>query len=222
MNIFYLHREPIMAAQAHCDKHVCKMILEYAQMLSTAHRVLDGIQTNVPYWDEDQQKMRMKRVYLLKGEGAMVIKRLRLPAIKYKYVVQINGAQCFREAMINHPSNVWVRAHQTHYVWLLVCFTGLLMEYRHRYGRRHAVHDMLHFLIDAPKNIPIEGDFSAPPLIMPDKYKVEDAVLAYQNLYVGDKARFARYTNRQPPEWFTKRIPEYDPTYFTRTNNLAA
>ena len=26
----------------HCDKHVVKMILETAQMLSTAHRVLDG------------------------------------------------------------------------------------------------------------------------------------------------------------------------------------
>jgi hypothetical protein len=26
----------------HCDKHVVKMILEYAQLLSTAHRVLDG------------------------------------------------------------------------------------------------------------------------------------------------------------------------------------
>lgn len=26
----------------HCDRHVVKMILEYAQILSTAHRVLDG------------------------------------------------------------------------------------------------------------------------------------------------------------------------------------
>ena len=24
----------------HCDKHVCKMIIEYAQIMSTAHRVL--------------------------------------------------------------------------------------------------------------------------------------------------------------------------------------
>ena len=31
-----------MAAEMHCDKHVVKMILEYAQLLSTAHRVLDG------------------------------------------------------------------------------------------------------------------------------------------------------------------------------------
>jgi len=42
MNIFFLDRDPVVAAQYHCDKHVVKMILESAQMLSTAHRVLDG------------------------------------------------------------------------------------------------------------------------------------------------------------------------------------
>ena len=42
MNIFYLDSNPIVAAQMMCDKHVVKMILESAQMLSTAHRVLDG------------------------------------------------------------------------------------------------------------------------------------------------------------------------------------
>ena len=42
MNIFYLDKDPVVAAQMMCDKHVVKMILESAQMLSTAHRVLDG------------------------------------------------------------------------------------------------------------------------------------------------------------------------------------
>ena len=42
MNIFYLDRDPVTASQMMCDKHVVKMILESAQMLSTAHRVLDG------------------------------------------------------------------------------------------------------------------------------------------------------------------------------------
>ena len=45
MNIFYLDKRPDDAAEMHCDKHCVKMILEYAQMLSTAHRELDG---NVP------------------------------------------------------------------------------------------------------------------------------------------------------------------------------
>ena len=41
MNIFYLDKDPKIAAQMHCDKHCVKMILEYAQLLSTAHRILD-------------------------------------------------------------------------------------------------------------------------------------------------------------------------------------
>jgi len=36
MNIFYLDSDPQLCAQYHCDKHVVKMILETAQILSTA------------------------------------------------------------------------------------------------------------------------------------------------------------------------------------------
>ena len=44
MNLFYLHRDPYKAARMQCDRHVVKMILETAQMLSTAHVELDGRQ----------------------------------------------------------------------------------------------------------------------------------------------------------------------------------
>jgi len=47
MNIFVLDHDPILAAQYHCDKHVVKMILETAQMMSTVH-FLHGV-GNVPY-----------------------------------------------------------------------------------------------------------------------------------------------------------------------------
>jgi hypothetical protein len=47
MNIFYLDREPVIAAKQHYNKHVVKMVLEAAQLLCTAHHVCgDG---NVPY-----------------------------------------------------------------------------------------------------------------------------------------------------------------------------
>jgi len=42
MNIFYLDKSFAKSAKYHCDKHVVKMILETAQLLSTAHRELDG------------------------------------------------------------------------------------------------------------------------------------------------------------------------------------
>lgn len=42
MNIFFLDSNATVAASYHCDKHVVKMVLETAQLLSTAHHVLDG------------------------------------------------------------------------------------------------------------------------------------------------------------------------------------
>lgn len=42
MNIFYLDPDAGAAARYHCDSHVVKMILETAQLLSTAHRIIDG------------------------------------------------------------------------------------------------------------------------------------------------------------------------------------
>lgn len=46
MNIFYLDSDPQTCAKYHVDKHVCKMLVEYTQLLSTAHRLLDGYQEN--------------------------------------------------------------------------------------------------------------------------------------------------------------------------------
>jgi hypothetical protein len=37
MNIFFLDGDPKTCAQSHCSKHVVKMIVEYAQILSSAH-----------------------------------------------------------------------------------------------------------------------------------------------------------------------------------------
>jgi hypothetical protein len=39
MNIFVLDADPSVAAKAQCDKHVVKMVLESAQLLSTAQQV---------------------------------------------------------------------------------------------------------------------------------------------------------------------------------------
>lgn len=41
MNIFYLSHLTYECAEMHCDAHIIKMMLEYAQLLSTAHRVLN-------------------------------------------------------------------------------------------------------------------------------------------------------------------------------------
>ena len=57
MNIFYLHNDPIECAKYHNNSHVIKMILEYGQLMSTAHRVLDGVE----YYSTTKNNRRIKR-----------------------------------------------------------------------------------------------------------------------------------------------------------------
>lgn len=44
MNLFFLDTNPAIAAMQHVDRHVVKMPIELAQMLSTAHHILDAAQ----------------------------------------------------------------------------------------------------------------------------------------------------------------------------------
>jgi len=48
MNIFYLNSDPVVAAEKQYNKHVVKMILESAQLLCSAHHMLDS-EIDVPY-----------------------------------------------------------------------------------------------------------------------------------------------------------------------------
>lgn len=49
MNVFYLNHNPEQAALDHCSQHRGKMIIEYCQILSTAHRLLDSVECNILY-----------------------------------------------------------------------------------------------------------------------------------------------------------------------------
>ena len=57
MNFFYLDEDPWRSIEYHCDKHIGKMPTEYKQMLSTAHRVLDGEM----YYDKTKNGRKIKR-----------------------------------------------------------------------------------------------------------------------------------------------------------------
>ena len=52
MNIFVLDENPVAIPAMMLDKHVVKMVLESAQMLCTAHRVLDHVDSirNIPLY----------------------------------------------------------------------------------------------------------------------------------------------------------------------------
>jgi len=179
MNIFYLDTNPETSARMHNDKHVVKMIIEYAQLMSTAHRVLDG-----------------EMYYGLTANGRK-IKRWRLNSNMEDIL--------YKASHVNHPSAIWARSSNNNYNWLYCLFVSLCDEYTHRYGKVHETDRKLRdVLASPPMNIEI-GYKSQPPQAMPDDVKVEgDSISAYQNYYIKYKSGFNKYTNREIPTWLTE------------------
>jgi len=186
MNIFYLDSDPQKCAELHLDKHVVKMIIEYAQLMSTAHRVLDGYQTieqryvhgslparwrNVKVWDHPDKTMHF---HLMKASH------------------------------INHPSAIWTRASHENYMWLYTMWCHLLNEYTYRYEKIHACARLKDMLQVSPKSIPTAA-FTEPTPAMPDQYKVKnDSLKSYWNYYIHEKNSFAKWKNRPVPTWFVE------------------
>jgi len=196
MNIFALHDDPVKAAEMHCNKHVLKMSCEYAQLLSTAHRVLDGIETNVFYFAESGMP-KSKVLNLLPGES-YEFTRTEKGCIKPIITNQV----CYNETHVNHPSAKWARECNENYLWLYRLFIACADEYTKRYGKIHASKKLADFLSAAPKNIKSASrtEFYC---AMPEQYIVpKDPVQSYRNFYIHDKSRFAKWTNATPPDWY--------------------
>jgi hypothetical protein len=182
MNIFYLDSDPVVCAQMHCDKHVVKMILESCQLLSTAHRVLDG------------------HSRIEKSASGRNVKRW--------YLNDLRQGILYGATHINHPSAIWCRENILHYAWLRELLDALLEEYTHRYEKIHKCETIAKYLMFPPYALGrLVEDFTEPPPAMPDECKVKnDSVLSYRNYYIMHKARFAKWTNREVPIWYAKGI----------------
>lgn len=191
MNIFVVDRNPVIAAQMLCDQHVVKMITESVQMMSTCHRVLDGVMTKQP----SNSGKRMVPRYKLNDDRDGIL---------------------YHAVHFNHPCNIWIRESWYHYNWLLEHTRVLCQEYRARYKRTHACERIVTFLAsygNSPRNWPERGfagqryGYSYKNMVfvqaMPDEYKDEDPVVAYRNFYIGSKSRFARWKYRKAPKWYT-------------------
>ena len=184
MNIFYLDKNPQRCAQMHVDKHCVKMILEYAQLLSTAHRVLDGVLTVGL-----SQSGRKQQRYILSDERQQML---------------------YSATHINHPSAVWVRQSTANYMWLAELLEECCKEYTYRYGKIHKVESS--GLMQILKNVfPInisDKPFTEPTPAMPDECKVPgDSIQSYHNYYWLNKKHLwswkGKINSRERPRWMS-------------------
>lgn len=178
MNIFVLDQDPYKAAELQCDKHVVKMIVESAQMLSTAHRLLDG-----------QVQIRLTK----SGRKG-----------KYWQLPDEREDTFYKAVHMGHPCTVWTMESSANYYWHWQHFYALCKEYTYRYGKIHKSESLLPALHCLPANIPF-GKLTQFKLAMNSnpECKKKDPVESYRLFYQTKQDRFKMaWTLRQTPEWF--------------------
>lgn len=182
MNIFVLSYCSYQCALMHCNEHCIKMILEYFQLLSSAHRYLDNTE-----------------VILGQGISKRKVKRYPLED-PYRDVLM------YKATHINHPCSIWLRQSKGNYCWLYRLTCCLCDEYTRRYGKVHASDKRLRFITGFyPHNIP-NGGMTTPPLAMPEEYKTNNIVESYRLFYLESKSRFATWPLGETPWWYKHKM----------------
>ena len=189
MNIFYVDRDPVKAAQMMCDKHIVKMILESAQMLCTAKRVLDG----TPYEDKTKNGRKIKRWRLDNSNEEAII---------------------YKAGWLRHPSTQWVMKSAYNYRWLYNHMMALNEEYKKRYNKNvdHvSVSKLKELLKEPPKNANINAIGTDATPAMPDECIVPgDSVASYRKYYIMKKNRFATWKSpAEIPQWYADGLEKF-------------
>ena len=157
MNIFILDENPVKAAEYHCNKHVVKMILESAQMLSTVHWSY--------LWDD-----------IKKNNHPKLFKRQR---DKFEYIkanTDLNLQPPYKMTHIHHPCTIWTSMSYGNYMWHVELAQALLCEYTKRYKKVHKSSSVIQWLADhPPKGIPIKPRTHFAVAIKNPDFRVLDA-----------------------------------------------
>ena len=180
-----MSNNPPECAQFHVDRHVTKMVLEYAQLLSTTHRYLDGTQSV-----GTSKTGRKQTRYVLPDQRESIL---------------------YSATHLNHPSAVWVRKSRDNYAWLYQLLDCLCKEYTYRYGKIHKVEasGLLEKLWFVPTGISEHVKFTEPTPAMPDDIKVEhDSIASYRKYYIMNKQHLwswkGKINSREIPKWLTE------------------
>lgn len=180
MNIFFINKDPVLAAQDLVDDHVIKMITESGQLLSIAHRVLDGCEIRVQYITKKGKK-RTKSVWVLPDHRNDIL---------------------YNVTHKNHPCAIWVRTAVENYNWLVDHMFAMGDEYTRRYGKVHKTIRELGYDLQSPPYNLEDWDWTEPAMCMPEEYIISnDPVENYRNFYKYGKAHLHTWKNKERPDW---------------------
>lgn len=186
VNFFYLSKDLKKCARWHGDKHLHKMVTEYAQILSTC-------------W---HYSVHQSHCDLRPNCGCKL--KVKIPDGVYKV------------AHRKHPTVLWCKTNIKHFNAVLSLAQHLADERRHRnlifiklglkrrYTEYHKSEDALRALSDNPPEIP-DSEWLDPPLAMPEVYKNLNlsAVESYRTYYAGHKVQVVNL------KWFPESEPDW-------------
>lgn len=180
MNIFVLDLDPQKCAEYHCDKHLCKMIVEHNQILGSIAYTGRNIQRKIDITPEFVD--RFFTGFPRKNKDGTI----HPYGIGYK----------------NHPCTVWAKESLQNYYWLCNLTFFMCNEYTKRYGRKHACEEICRWYYEnAPTSLPTikMTDFAQ---AMPIECKNKNVVTAYRNYYKKHKSKFAKWAHSETPDWW--------------------
>jgi hypothetical protein len=135
-----------------------------------------------------------------------VIKMILESAQMLCTVININGGRApYKTTHMKHPCTLWAGRSLSNWRWLRRLALALNQEYRYRF-RAVSDHASASVIRELPPPPIIDVGRTEFAQAMPERYKVPgDAVQAYRHFYIGEKARFAKWTRRRPPGWFIEK-----------------
>jgi len=208
MNLFYLDHDVKTCASYHCDKHAVKMIVELAQMLSTAQWINEAEVYGLMPWDGKWADLwrEISATHLrIAGHDENLAYEMNLREVRKLCATLLPDSmytKVYAPTHINHPTAVWVRSSKANYEYTCKLGIALAEEYTYRYHRRHKTQDVLEHL---SANVPCtfsQTPFVQPPLAMPDDVKCADAIDAYRTYYKKYKRAIAVWRHTPAPHWF--------------------
>lgn len=178
MNMFIVHRDPTENVKLYCDVHLRKMIIEQAQLLSTAHRILDGVKGTIITYS------KTKKEYIKKP---------------YNHVLRHLGEDghypvLYLKSHDNHPNNIWIRKSVMNYRYGYDLFIAMLTEYEYRFNKKHESSKLKHDLKLSPRNL---KSIPMTPFVYDKQYQyIDDVTDAYKKAFI-DKYRDWSDSNRE-------------------------
>lgn len=178
MNIFVLDNDHKKCAEMHPNQHQ-KLILESFQLLSSAHRIIDG--------------------EMVEGVNANGRKRK-----EYKLSDPKMNDLIYATSHSGHPCTIWTQETSDNYAWLFEHAKCLTEEFTYRTGKVHLSWEKLGKVLSIPPRGLTKTGLTEFCQCMPEQYKkVGDAVQAYRNYFNAEK----QFLQNRPADWGCRPVP---------------